>query len=104
MRHVRLQALEWWFLTGEEQLMEAGRRIPPPPPQYSKHDTGIDLPGDLELCPLCHLHRVAPSLISTSGYVFCYKCAFQHVNQHGCCPVTRICASLDDIHRLFLAN
>lgn len=98
---VLYKALEWWFQTGEQQLQEAAQILPPPPPPFMRHDVGIELPDDRARCPLCNKKRQAPSLLATSGYVFCYKCVFTFVSQRGCCPVTRIRACPDDIRRLF---
>lgn len=98
-----VQVLEWWFTEGEEELAEAQRRVPPPPPAYPPHPGGVDLPDNPSVCPLCHGKRIAPAQLAASGYVFCYKCIFDAVAQGGCCPVTRIRASLNDVRRLFLA-
>ena len=98
-----MQALEWWFTTGEEELEEASRKLPPPPPAYEPHAQGVGLPQDKSLCPACGQKRTAPALLAVSGYVFCYKCAFLAVSQHGRCPVTHIEASPEDIRRLFLS-
>lgn len=99
-----MQVLEWWFTQGEEELAEASRRVPPPPPAYPPHLAGIGLPDDPVLCPVCRKERVAPALLAVSGYVFCYQCVFTAVSQSGCCPVTRIRASLNDVRRLFLTS
>jgi peroxin-12 len=98
------QVLEWWFERGEEELEAASRAVPPPPPPYAPHPRGVPLPADRGACPLCRRRRVAPAVLAVSGYAFCYKCLFQHVNAAGCCPVTRIRATADDIRRLFLSS
>jgi peroxin-12 len=99
-----MQVLEWWFTAAEEELEAATRTVPPPPPMYSPHVHGIDLPDDTALCPVCKKPRTAPALLATSGYVFCYKCIFDAVSQYGCCPVTRIRGSPDEVRRLFLTS
>lgn len=98
-----MQVLEWWFTTAEEELQEAARVAPPPPPSYEPHSAGVPLPDDVSLCPLCKRKRTAPALLAVSGYVFCYKCALEAATQAGCCPVTRIRATPDDVRRLFLS-
>lgn len=65
-----------------------------PPPPY-KHPV---------LAPACRRKRVNPALVATSGYVFCYTCAFKHITDHGCCPVTRFPATLDHIRKLYEAT
>lgn len=97
----RVQVLEWWFTAGEERVEEARRAVPPPPPPYPPNPAGVPLIADASVCPVCHRHRVAPAQIATSGYVFCYKCAYTAVAAHSRCPVTLIRSGLDDIRRLF---
>lgn len=97
----RVQVLEWWFMAGEERVEEARRAVPPPPPPYPPNPAGVPLIADASVCPVCHRHRVAPAQIATSGYVFCYKCAYTAVAAHSRCPVTLIRSGLDDIRRLF---
>lgn len=45
-----------------------------------------------------------PATIATSGYVFCYPCAFNAVMTHGSCPVTLLPASLDHVRKLYEAG
>lgn len=52
----------------------------------------------------CRRRRTNPCIVSTSGYCFCYPCAFGFVLEHGCCPVTRLPASLDHIRKLYEAT
>lgn len=42
---------------------------------------GIPLPPDRTLCPLCSQRRGNPSVITVSGFVFCYACVFKYVSQ-----------------------
>ena len=69
---------------------------PLPPPLVS----GRQLPADINSCPLCNQIRVNPSA-SPSGYVFCYRCLFLHVREHGCCPLTNVACSESQIVRLY---
>lgn len=97
--------LEWWYTSAEQKL--GGQQAPPPPPpppapKPSPH--GIHLPNDLGICPLCRAKRMNPAMIATSGYVFCYPCAFKFVESQGCCPVTKISARVDQIRRLYLGG
>eukprot|EP00892_Ulva_mutabilis_P001024 jgi/Ulvmu1/10922/UM007_0101.1 len=101
---ILFKVLEWWFTAGEERVAEARRAVPPPPPAYPPHAAGVPLIADASVCPVCHRKRVAPAQLATSGYVFCYKCAYSAVAAHGCCPVTHIRSTLDDIRRLFLSS
>jgi len=63
--------------------------------------SGVTLPADRTKCPLCGDTRVNPALLPASGYAFCYPCIHNHVEQHGCCPVTLAPASVDTIRKLY---
>lgn len=39
------------------------------------------MPSDRTLCPLCSQKRANPSVITVSGFVFCYACVFKYVTQ-----------------------
>jgi len=94
--------LEWWYTSAEQKLGGQQAPPPPPPPPAPKPSPqGIRLPNDLGICPLCRAERVNPAMIATSGYVFCYPCAFKFVESQGCCPVTKISARVDQIRRLY---
>jgi hypothetical protein len=97
-------------------------------PQVAKD--GLPLPPDRTLCPLCCQKRNNPSVLSVSGFVFCYSCIFKSVSQvdilltshskqllsvlhvynvtlpivslqHKRCPVTLVPATVEQIRRLF---
>eukprot|EP00210_Caulerpa_lentillifera_P005875 g5618.t1 len=97
------KALEWWYLVGEDKLKEKSKLpVPPPPPAPSPHPDGIELPPNRpDLCPLCKAQRKNPTQLTVSGYVFCYSCAFDYINRHARCPVTRKQTDLSQLRRLF---
>lgn len=41
-------------------------------------------------CPLCGAMPINNPAVLPSGYVFCYTCAFNYVEQHATCPVSSI--------------
>ena len=41
-------------------------------------------------CPICGAMPINNPALLPSGYVFCYTCAFNFVDQHGACPVTNL--------------
>ncbi|KAL6146837.1 hypothetical protein ACLB2K_057514 [Fragaria x ananassa] len=94
--------MEWWYQSAEER-MSAPTIYPPPPPPPSPQvaKEGIPLPSDRTLCPLCSQKRANPSVITVSGFVFCYACVFKYVTQYKRCPVTLMPANVDQIRRLF---
>jgi peroxin-12 len=98
----RPQLLEWWYTSAEHKM--GGQRAPPPPPPPPAPRPaagGVPLPADPALCALCARPRTNPALVATSGYAFCYPCAYRFVEAHGCCPVTRVAAGVGHVRRLY---
>ncbi|PKA65116.1 Peroxisome biogenesis protein 12 [Apostasia shenzhenica] len=94
--------MEWWYQSAEERMSAPTVYPPPPPPPPPKvAEDGIPLPPDRTLCPLCFQKRVNPSVVSVSGFVFCYSCIFKYVSQYKRCPVTLLPATVEQIRRLF---
>ncbi|ONM06032.1 Peroxisome biogenesis protein 12 [Zea mays] len=94
--------MEWWYQSAEERMSAPTVYPPPPPPPTPKvAKDGIPLPPDRTLCPLCCQKRANPSVLSVSGFVFCYSCIFKSVSQHKRCPVTLMPAGVEQIRRLF---
>ncbi|KAM6577128.1 hypothetical protein CsatB_028965 [Cannabis sativa] len=94
--------MEWWYQSAEERMSAPTVYPPPPPPptpQVAKE--GLPLPPDRTLCPLCSQKRANPSVVTVSGFVFCYACIFKYVSQYKRCPVTLLPATVDQIRRLF---
>lgn len=94
--------MEWWYQSAEERMSAPTvypPPPPPPPPMVAKD--GIPLPPDQTLCPLCSQKRANPSVMTVSGFVFCYACIFKYVSQYKRCPVTLMPATVDHIRRLF---
>ncbi|TCD67693.1 ubiquitin-protein ligase peroxin 12 [Steccherinum ochraceum] len=83
--------LEWWYSpSSPARALSASPLGPPvPPPRLlPPHPQGIRL-DDVKYgeCPLCH-GPIANATAMPSGYVFCYRCAYDHAEKHGRCPVT----------------
>ena len=97
------KALEWWYTEAEEHAFSRQGQfpIPPPPPTMPAEGGQYVLPNDPSVCPICRKERKNPTMVSRSGYVFCYACVFKHVDDHGTCPVTGIDASNSDLRRIF---
>lgn len=94
--------MEWWYQSAEERM--SARTVyppppPPPPPEVAKE--GIPLPPDRTICPLCSQKRANPSVVTVSGFVFCYTCIFKYITQYNRCPITLMPATVDQIRRLF---
>ncbi|CAJ2631134.1 unnamed protein product [Trifolium pratense] len=94
--------MEWWYQSAEERMSAPTVYPPPPPPPPPKvAKEGVQLPPDRTICPLCLQKRVNPSVITVSGFVFCYACIFKFVTQYKRCPATMTPATVDQIRRLF---
>ncbi|GLI63049.1 hypothetical protein VaNZ11_005764 [Volvox africanus] len=101
-----IDALEWWYSTAEGSLARSKVLPPPPPPPPPRPVSppeGVGLPADPSDCPLCRSRTTNRATIATSGYVFCYPCAFSHVLQYGRCPVSLLPAKLDHVRKLYEA-
>ncbi|VDK50076.1 unnamed protein product [Cylicostephanus goldi] len=57
---------------------------------------------DTNKCPLCMRKRTNDTALSVSGYVFCYSCIYDHVNQFKTCPVTGLPATVNELIRLYI--
>ncbi|KAJ7162538.1 cyclin-dependent protein kinase inhibitor [Mycena crocata] len=83
--------LEWWYSPGSPartfSTSPLGPAVPPPR-MLSPHPQGIRLdPRNYGACPIC-LDSIKNATALPSGYVFCYRCAHDHVEEHGKCPIT----------------
>ena len=120
---VGFKLLEWYFSADTQERLAPRRRqgdeiLPPPQPPAlpAAGDSGqmqslpsspssrpviVSLPKDKSLCPLCLKPRVNAA-VSSGGYVFCYPCLFEHVNEASpTCPITNIPCSVEQIRRVF---
>lgn len=88
-----LQFLQHWHSENKESDIDLP--IPPPPktlPNASQFSN---------LCPICLGKRSIATVLPVSGFVFCYQCITQYIEENGKCPVTKYPASIDDIIRLY---
>ncbi|CAL7942245.1 unnamed protein product [Xylocopa violacea] len=90
-----LQFLSWW---SEEHYFTnlLSLPIPPPPkiPETAKRYKGI--------CPICCEAFRVHTVLSVSGYAFCYQCILPVIRRDKKCPVTNYPAKEDDLIRLYL--
>lgn len=100
-----IRFLEWWYSPSSPARVLSrsplGPAIPPPrllPP----HPKGIEIDRTrYGYCPLCG-SAIANATALPSGYVFCYRCAFSHVEKHGTCPVTLVPAHTWDLRKVLV--
>jgi hypothetical protein len=65
--------LEWWYSPSNQLQRIRKLPVPPPPPARRPAATGVLVPADKSLCPICTRVRTNPAA-STSGYVFWCVC------------------------------
>eukprot|EP01125_Pyxidicula_operculata_P009241 TRINITY_DN3054_c1_g1_i5.p2 TRINITY_DN3054_c1_g1~~TRINITY_DN3054_c1_g1_i5.p2 ORF type:complete len:366 (+),score=63.15 TRINITY_DN3054_c1_g1_i5:39-1136(+) len=95
--------LEWWY--NEPRFQQSTNDMTPPPPHPPKMSTtsSIKLPEDKSKCGLCKETRTNPS-ISISGFVFCYPCLHEYVNNHRECPITKQPMETEQIRKIYDDN
>ncbi|QDZ20401.1 peroxisome biogenesis protein [Chloropicon primus] len=98
------KALEWWYSRGEEAAKAAstrGKNLPPPPAPEPDRENGLKLPNSPKLCPICRRMKQDPTVLTVTGYVFCYNCIMLHVKEHRKCPITCVEATEAHVRKLY---
>ncbi|XP_067864079.1 peroxisome assembly protein 12 isoform X1 [Heptranchias perlo] len=97
-----LQFLEWWYSSENQETIKSLSSLPtPPPPVHFDRLTDKTLPRLKTMCPLCNKIRTNDTALATSGYVFCYRCAYSYVKRHQRCPVTGYPSELQHLVKLY---
>ncbi|XP_045606856.2 peroxisome assembly protein 12 isoform X2 [Procambarus clarkii] len=93
-----LQFLDWFYSSSNTPRSLITQPIPPPP-----QTVGVQRIGGLktENCPICLKTRRQDTVLSVSGYVFCYSCILPFVRREGKCPVTDYPASTTQLIRIY---
>ena len=68
--------------------------IPPPPKNYP---TKLNIRKGI--CPVCNLTVMNPAM--SNGYVCCYPCLVEYIQEHSMCPVTLLDQNLDGIYKIY---
>lgn len=85
------------YLSRPTTVLSYKKRPPPPDPSLYSRIKSNRYNG---FCLLCHEKRVMDTVLSTSGFVFCYTCIRSYIVQHKQCPATGIPSSLDNLIQL----
>ena len=100
-----IRFLEWWYSpSSPARVLSTSPLGPaiPPPRLLTPHPKGITIDRTrYGYCPLCG-STIANATALPSGYVFCYRCAFSHVEKHGTCPVTLVPAHTWDLRKVLV--
>ncbi|KZS97604.1 hypothetical protein SISNIDRAFT_449147 [Sistotremastrum niveocremeum HHB9708] len=90
-----IKFLEWWYSPSSpaRSLSTAPTGPSIPPPQILlPHPDGLAVNGrEYGQCPICQ-QTISNATALPTGYVFCYRCIYAHVEKYGKCPVT-LCPS-----------
>ncbi|KAG6850051.1 hypothetical protein H0H93_001867 [Arthromyces matolae] len=99
--------LEWWYSPGSPARSLSTPVLGPavPPPQMlPPHPQGIPFDRDsYGTCPICQ-GTINNATALPSGYVFCYRCAYDQVEKHGKCPVTLLPARVWQLRKVLFGK
>jgi hypothetical protein len=100
-----IKFLEWWYSPSSpaRSLVSSPLGPPVPPPRMlPPHPMGISMDGvSYGQCPICR-KRTTNATSLPSGYVFCYRCAHDHVEKHERCPVTLLPAKVWQLRKVLV--
>ena len=101
-----LQFLEWWYSSDNQSTVKSLTSLPaPPPPLHLQegHGSGKEAGSgcDIRNCPLCRGPRTNSTVLSTSGFVFCYRCIYAYVKANRRCPVTGYPTELQHLIKIY---
>ena len=79
-----IQFVDWWNNANGNKAKNANAAVRPPVPSAARSRPDIAR----RQCPLCRQPCNVPTTIVNSGYVYCYTCISNYVNQYQRCPAT----------------
>ncbi|KAF8768001.1 Peroxisome assembly protein 12 like protein [Argiope bruennichi] len=91
------QFIHWWYNRQGSNTNFAPLPVPPPPLKWQTDD-------EVDMCPLCKKKRTNDTVLSSSGFVFCYPCIFHFVQDNQKCPVTGYKSSLNQLVKLYQSD
>jgi peroxin-12 len=95
--------LEWWYSpSSPARALSAPPKGPPiPPPRVlMPHPKGKQVDStNFGECPICR-EPVQNATAAPSGYVFCYRCIYAHVEKAGKCPVTLVPVNIWQLRKI----
>ncbi|XP_014255671.1 putative peroxisome assembly protein 12 [Cimex lectularius] len=86
-----IQFLNWWN-TSQINININALPVPPPPSCNIAYNN---------MCPICSRPRKTEVVLQPSGFVFCYPCIVQYLDEEKKCPITNIPATTKDLVRLY---
>jgi len=98
-----VQFLDYWQSSEREKKGQSSlTSLPIPPAPHTVLTEQSVIRMDPRLCPICRKPRQNDTVISVSGYVYCYVCIAKYLQQHRCCPVTKMPADTEHLIRLYV--
>ncbi len=108
------KAVEWWVTADEEgqggrerhlgrnrSSLMSNRLTPSPPDQPIPSQRGISVPENHRICALCGNIHKNPVVLRVSSFVFCYRCAVEHLRSVGKCPITLLPCKEGDLCKIY---
>jgi len=100
-----IKFLEWWYSPSSPArsltASPMGLAIPPPK-MLPPHPKGLQVDNTkYGQCPICR-ESINNATALPSGYVYCYKCVYDHVEKHGRCPVTLLPARVWQLRKILV--
>ncbi|XP_069566307.1 peroxisome assembly protein 12 isoform X1 [Brachyistius frenatus] len=102
-----LQFLDWWYSSENQSSLKGLTALPAPPaPLHLQQHGEATRPGSgssggRRSCPLCGKLRTNATALSTSGFVFCYRCVYAYVKTNRRCPVTGFPTELQHLVKIY---
>ncbi|RWS14086.1 peroxisome assembly protein 12-like protein [Dinothrombium tinctorium] len=89
-----LQFLDYWYTRETLSPNFTALPLPPPPKKFTS-----DLANDT--CPICLNKRKNETVLTTSGFVFCYSCIHHYIAEYGKCPVSGYYSTQNHLLKLY---
>ncbi|XP_053299251.1 peroxisome assembly protein 12 [Pleuronectes platessa] len=106
-----LQFLEWWYSSDNQSTVKTLTSLPAPPPPLHLQEEAPSLSEKLSdgtppgsggrNCRLCRRLCTNCTVLSTSGFVFCYRCVYMYVKAKRRCPVTGFPTELQHLIKIY---
>jgi len=98
-----VQFLDYWQSSDRDKSKQSSiGSLPIPPAPHAAITEQNVIKMDPRLCPICRKPRQNDTVISVSGYVYCYVCIAKYLQQHRCDPVTKVPADTEHLIRLYV--
>lgn len=92
-----LQFLDWWYSSENQNTMKTLTSLPAPPLHLLEPQQG----ADSRTCPLCRRSWTNTTVLSTSGFIFCYRCVYTYVKANRRCPLTGFPSELHHLIKIY---